>query len=84
MNLTSDSLYNFIIITPNQKEFLYKIKDLSKVSQTETLIANEISQIIEFIRLNKFAAVVTDNGENVRVACERITKNILIFLISDV
>ncbi|CAG8630355.1 10701_t:CDS:1, partial [Ambispora gerdemannii] len=71
------TLYNFVISTPERKEFLYKIKDWSKVSQTGLLIANEIEKIVGDVGLEKFAAVVTDNGGNVRVARERTNQDYL-------
>ncbi|CAG8855247.1 8749_t:CDS:2, partial [Gigaspora margarita] len=67
-----DSLYNFIIATPNRHEYLYALDDYSGEHQTGNFIASKISDIIEKIGPHRFAAIVTDNGSNVRVARETI------------
>ena len=67
-----DSLYNYIITTPNRHEYLYAIADYSEEHQTGDFIATKISEIIEKIGSHRFAAIVTDNGPNVRVAREMI------------
>ncbi|CAG8839180.1 18661_t:CDS:2, partial [Gigaspora margarita] len=47
--LRGDSLYAFIITTPNRHEYLYTLADYSEEHQTENFIANKISDIIENI-----------------------------------
>ncbi|CAG8818124.1 43821_t:CDS:2, partial [Gigaspora margarita] len=47
--IEGDSLYNFIITTPNCYEYLYALADYSEEHQTENFIANKISDIIEKI-----------------------------------
>ncbi|CAG8807919.1 24542_t:CDS:2 [Gigaspora margarita] len=60
-----DSLYNFIITTPNHHEYLYALANYSGKHQTENFIANKISDIIKKIGPHQFAAIVTDNGSNI-------------------
>ncbi|CAG8475591.1 28658_t:CDS:2 [Gigaspora margarita] len=77
-NLTlykGDSLYNYIITTPSHHEYLYAIADYSGEHQTGDFIANKISEIIEKIGPHHFAAIVTDNGSNVRVAQRTVYEN---------
>ncbi|RHZ88171.1 hypothetical protein Glove_26g327 [Diversispora epigaea] len=71
-SIRSDSLYNFIIITSERKEYLIALKNFSKESHTGEMLANEIAIIIEKIGSEKFAAVVTDAAANCRVAREKI------------
>src|SRR5207247_5863888 len=54
------------------KEYLVSLRNYSKESHTGEFLALEISDIIEKIGLDKFAAVVTDNASNCRVAREKI------------
>ncbi|CAG8836442.1 35714_t:CDS:2, partial [Gigaspora margarita] len=44
-----DSLYNFIITTPNHYEYLYALANYSGEHQTGNFIANKISDIIKKI-----------------------------------
>ncbi|RHZ62888.1 hypothetical protein Glove_334g4 [Diversispora epigaea] len=71
-SIRSDSLYNFIIITSERKEYLIALKNFSKESHTGEMLANEIAIIIKKIGSEKFAAVVTDAAANCRVAREKI------------
>src|SRR6266542_1028313 len=70
-----DSIYNFIITTPDQHEFLMKLNDYSQNSTTGEFLANQMSSIIENIRLEKFVAFVTDSGSNCHQAREIIEYN---------
>ena len=70
-SIRSDSLYNFIILTPSRKEYLIALRNFSKESHTGEMLANEISAIIEKIGSEKFAAVITDAAANCRVAREK-------------
>ncbi|CAG8852197.1 1503_t:CDS:2, partial [Gigaspora margarita] len=67
-----DSLYNYIITTPDCHEYLYAIADYSGEHQTGNFIANKISEIIEQIGPHHFAAIIMDNGSNVRIARQAI------------
>jgi hypothetical protein len=56
----NDSLYNYIISTPARKEYLIALRNYSAESHTGLMLANEISDIIEQVSSEKFAAIVTD------------------------
>ncbi|RHZ83610.1 hypothetical protein Glove_89g38 [Diversispora epigaea] len=71
-SIKSDSLYNFIIITSERKEYLIALKNFSKESHTGEMLANEIAIIIEKISSEKFAAVVTDAAANYLVKLDAI------------
>jgi len=59
-----ESLYNYIVTTSERKEYLISLRNYSKESHTEEFLASEISDVIEKIGLDKFAAIVTDNAAN--------------------
>lgn len=46
----------------NNKEFLYRLRDLSGVSHTAKVIEEEIERVIMAIGPKKFSAIVTDNA----------------------
>ncbi|CAG8459911.1 1989_t:CDS:2 [Acaulospora morrowiae] len=73
-NPFNNLLYNYFISIPDQKEYLIAIQDYSLDSQMGTYIADKISTIIEKIGSSKFAAIVTDDGSNVRVARQIINE----------
>jgi len=66
------SIWNFTILTPTRKEYIIQLSDLSADSHTSDFIAEKIEAIINRIGPSKFTAVVSDNGANVRKACEII------------
>lgn len=68
----TSSLYNFIVLTSNHQQFLYSLRDFSGEHHTGDFIASEIKSIIDKIGSQKFKAIVTDNGSNVRLARELI------------
>ncbi|CAB4413287.1 unnamed protein product [Rhizophagus irregularis] len=79
-NSANESIWNFLIYTPNHKEYLWCLKDLSSESHTGEFLAKTIEEIIDDIGLAKFSAIVTDSGANIRNARQIITekyKNIL-------
>ncbi|PKK59685.1 hypothetical protein RhiirC2_871196 [Rhizophagus irregularis] len=67
-----NSIYNIIVTTPDQREFLLKLKDFSQNSTTGDFLADQVSSIIEKVGLEKFAAFVTDSGSNCHQAREII------------
>ncbi|RHZ75278.1 hypothetical protein Glove_216g25 [Diversispora epigaea] len=76
------SYWNFIIMIPKRHEYLYQLCDFSKESHTGDFLAEKIKIILEEIGPNRFSAIVTDNGANVRLARSKIRelikeKNIL-------
>ena len=54
---------------------MVSLRNYSKESHTGELLASEISDVIEKIGLDKFAAVITDNAANCRVARKKTEKN---------
>lgn len=62
------SYWNFIILTPLRKEYLYQLSDLSLNSHTATYLAEKIEKIIENIGPDRISAIVSDNAANVRNA----------------
>ena len=66
------SIWNFTILTPQRKEYIFQLSDLSEDSHTGEYIAKKIEAIINRIRISKIAAIVSDNGSNVRKAREII------------
>ncbi|CAG8607851.1 45494_t:CDS:2 [Gigaspora margarita] len=47
---------------------LFQIKDYSTISQTGDFLAEEIDNVLNEIGVEKFAAVITDHGSNIRFA----------------
>ena len=66
-------IWNFTILTPTNKEYVYQLSDLSSNSHTGEFIAGKIQDILVQIGVDKFSAIVSDNGSNVRKAREIIT-----------
>lgn len=73
-NPKSKSVYNFIIITPDRKEFLYSLKDFSAESHTADFLASKIQEVIDEIGSEKFAAVVSDNASAIAAARRKISE----------
>ena len=69
---THRSIWNFIIMTPKRKEYLYQLFDISDFSHTAECISSIIEKIIINIGANQISAVVSDNTSNVRKAQEII------------
>ena len=67
-------MYNFVVTTPGQKEYLVALKNFSQESYTSKMLAKEISNVIEKIEVSKFTTVVTDSTTNCKVA-RRLTSN---------
>jgi hypothetical protein len=68
------SLWNFIIHTADNHEYLWKLKDLSHLSHTSQLLKESIQEILEEIGNEKFSAIVTDGGSNCDAARQLIVK----------
>ena len=66
------SIWNFTILTPTRKEYIFQLSDLSNDSHTGEYIAEKIENIITKVGESKFSAIVSDNGSNVRKARELI------------
>jgi hypothetical protein len=74
-NPRNNSLWNFVILTSDHKEHLYKIKDLSSFNHTGEYLSEQILYILEEIGINKFVAIVSDGGPNVRKAREIVNND---------
>ena len=68
------SLYIFVIITSDGKEFVHSLKNYSKDSHTGEFLSNEISQVLEEVGVSKFCAVVSDHATNVALAKKLIAE----------
>lgn len=66
------SYWNFIIITPERKEYLYQLCDFSDESHTGSFITEQIANVLEKVGSNRFSAIVSDNGANVKLARNQI------------
>ena len=60
------SIWNFTILTPTNKEYIYQLSDLSSNSHTGEFIAEKIQDILNRVGANKFSAIVSDNRSNVQ------------------
>ncbi|GES93878.1 ribonuclease H-like domain-containing protein [Rhizophagus clarus] len=60
------SIWNFIILTPTNKEYIYQLLDLSSNFHTGEFIAEKIEDILIRVGAEKFSDIVSDNGSNVR------------------
>lgn len=67
-----ESVYNYIVTTDTQMEYLIALRDYSSDSHTSEFLTNEISSIIEQLGSDKFTAIITDNAFNCRVARQNI------------
>lgn len=63
-----------MIITGDNKEFLYLLRDLSNISHTSENLAKEIDQVLSLIGPNKFSAIVTDNAAAIANARKQISE----------
>jgi len=64
-------IYNYIVITDTRKEYLVGLKNYSNWSNTSKFLASEISDVIEKLGLDKFAAIITDAASNCNVARQK-------------
>src|SRR5437870_12561901 len=69
---THRSIWNFIVMTPTRKEYLYQLSDISEHSHTAEYISSVIEKVVVDIGVNRISAVVSDNASNVRKAHEII------------
>ncbi|CAJ0754641.1 21882_t:CDS:10 [Entrophospora sp. SA101] len=80
----NESLYNYIISTPSRKEYLIALKNYSGFSHTGNFLADEISDIVEQIGLDKFAAIVTDAAPACCVVREKTEESSDLVKIDDI
>ncbi|RHZ83739.1 hypothetical protein Glove_88g49 [Diversispora epigaea] len=62
------SLYIFLIMTSDGKEYIHSLKNFSKNSHTEEFLKNEIIKVIEEVGAEKFCSIVSDHASNVVLA----------------
>ena len=62
-----------MIITGNNKEYLYSLRDLSNISHTSENLEKEIDQVLSAIGPKKFSAIVTDNAAAIANARKQIS-----------
>ena len=75
MSANTISIYNFVVLTPFNQQYLYCLWDFSSFHHTRKFLASKIKKIIDKIGVKKFSAIVTDNASNVRLAREIVTKD---------
>jgi hypothetical protein len=61
-------------LTPDRKQFLYCLRDYTGSHHTGDFLATEIKTVMNSIGIEKFRAIVTDNGSNVRLARDLIVR----------
>ena len=59
------SIWNFTILMPTSKEYIYQLLDLFSNSHTGEFIAEKIEDILIRVGAEKFSAIVSDNSSNV-------------------
>lgn len=69
------SIWNFIILTPERKEYLHSLSDFSINSHTSDFLASKITEVINKVGCDRFAAIVSDNAANVKKARELVQKD---------
>lgn len=67
-------MWNFVIHTPDGKDILWHISDLSDQSHTAENLVQKIEEILNDIGVQKFSAIVTDSGSNINLARKIITQ----------
>ena len=67
-------MWNFVIHTPDGKDILWKISDLSDQRHTAENLVQKIEEILNEIGIQRFSAIVTDSGSNVNLARKIITQ----------
>ena len=60
------------MITTDNNEYLYSLRDLSSVSHTASLLENEIDRVLSAVGSKRFAAVVSDNASAIASAQKHI------------
>ena len=61
-SLLGQSLYAFVIMTPERKEIIHCIKNLSANSHMATFLADQLNKVITEVGAENFAAVVSDHA----------------------
>jgi len=64
----NSTLYVFVIIISDKKEYVHSLKNFSKNSHTGEFLCNEISQVLNNVSSEKFCAIVSDHAANIILA----------------
>ncbi|CAG8815882.1 3643_t:CDS:2, partial [Cetraspora pellucida] len=67
-NKKNYSIWNFIIITLEHKEYLYKLCDFSNEIYTGQFLADKINKVLDSVNIDHFLAIVSNNRANVKLA----------------
>ncbi|CAG8857144.1 17231_t:CDS:1, partial [Gigaspora margarita] len=70
--LQMDLVYNYIVTTDTQKEYLISLKNYSAQFHMGEFLANEILDVVDKLGSDKFAAVVIDAAANCRMAHQKV------------
>ena len=62
------SLWNYVIHTPDGKDILWRIFDLSDQSHTTENLVQKIEKILNDIGIHRFSAIVTNSSANINLA----------------
>jgi hypothetical protein len=81
-NINRESVQNFIVCTP--KPIFFDATFSGEESHTGEWIANQITQQMEIIGIQKFSSVITDTASVMKAAWRWIEENILILFVLDV
>ncbi|RHZ83935.1 hypothetical protein Glove_86g229 [Diversispora epigaea] len=68
LTLAGQSLYIFLIMTSDRKEYIHSLKNFSKNSHTGEFLKDEIIKVIEEVDVEKFCSIVSDHASNVVLA----------------
>ncbi|CAB4440154.1 unnamed protein product [Rhizophagus irregularis] len=68
------SLWNFIILTPECKEYMYCLSNFTDYSHTGDFLAGKIEDILNKVGPEKFSAICSNNASNVKLARSIIVK----------
>ena len=55
-------MYAFVIFTPDRKEIIYSVKNLSADFHTSNFLANQLDEVITDIGVDNFSAIVSDHA----------------------
>src|SRR2546423_1151715 len=70
---SGQSLYVFVVMTDDGREYVYSLKNFSKDSHTGEFLSTEILRIMNDIGIKKFCAVISDHASNVALAKKMIS-----------
>ncbi|CAG8648677.1 12894_t:CDS:2 [Rhizophagus irregularis] len=68
------SIYAFVIMTPERKQYIYSLEDVSSFSHTADFNARKMLEVLEKVGPEKFSAIITD-AESAMMAAKRQVAN---------